>query len=71
MEMQYRNLPGVDKVLSDDQLAPFRQKYPHDLLVSVVRQCLGRERASIASGKAAASTDGVVSSVIRTIRSLE
>jgi L-seryl-tRNA(Ser) seleniumtransferase len=71
MEMQYRNLPSVDRVLSDEQLAQLTKKYPHDLLVSIVRQCLERERVSIASGKAGASIDGVIRSVIRAVQSLE
>ena len=71
METQYRNLPSVDRVLSDEHLAPFKQKYPHDLLVGIVRQCLERERISIASGKTGASIDGVINSVIRTVQSLE
>ena len=71
MEMKYRSLPAVDKVLSDERLAQYTQKYPHDLLVSVVRQCLERERASVTAGKAAASIDVILGSVIRTLQSLE
>jgi L-seryl-tRNA(Ser) seleniumtransferase len=71
MEMKYRSLPGVDKVLSDKRLLQYSQKYPHDLLVSIVRQSLERERASIAAGRTAASIDAIISSVITTLQSLE
>ncbi|MBN1176712.1 MAG: L-seryl-tRNA(Sec) selenium transferase [Dehalococcoidales bacterium] len=71
MEMKFRSLPAVDKVLSDERIDRLAQKYPHDLLVGVVRECLEHERASIVAGKAASSLDGIISSVIRTVQSLE
>jgi L-seryl-tRNA(Ser) seleniumtransferase len=71
MEMKFRSLPSVNKVLSDDRLSPYVKKYPYDLLVDVVRRCLERERASIAAGKSGASFDNVICSVLETMQSLE
>ena len=70
MEMKFRDLPGVDKVLSDERLGRLVTEYPHDLLVAVVRQRLERARESIAAGKAGASVDEIVSYVLDTMNSL-
>ncbi len=71
MEKEFRNLPGVDKVLADEGLGRVSGKYPHDLLVSVIRQRLERERMSIAAGKPCASLDEIVSSVLSELETLE
>lgn len=71
MEMKFRSLPGVDRVLSDERLGPYLRKYQHDLLVNIVRECLERERVSVAAGRTAAPLDGIVNSVIKTVQSLE
>jgi len=71
MEKEFRNLPGVDKVLADERLGPSGGKYPHDLLVSVIRQRLERERLSVAAGKPCASLDDIVSSVLSELETLE
>ena len=71
MEMNFRRLPSVDKVLSDERLGQTDRGYPHDLLVDIVRQCLERERLSIAAGKACASMDDIVASVLNQLEALE
>ncbi|MBN1160503.1 MAG: L-seryl-tRNA(Sec) selenium transferase [Dehalococcoidales bacterium] len=62
--MELRNLPGVDKILTDKRIAVVAGKYPHDLLVSVIREQLEQERLSIIGGKAGASLDGIVKAVL-------
>ncbi len=63
METEFRRLPSVDKVLADERLLDAARRYPRDLLVDVIRECLDRERLSVASGKTCASLDEIVSSV--------
>ena len=71
MEKDFRQLPGVDKVLSDERLTRLAGKYPHDLLVSVIRQCLENERLSITAGKPCASLDEIVASIVNQLEALE
>ena len=49
--MSLRNLPSVDKILSDGRFVKLAGKYPHELLVGVIREQLDIERAMIANGK--------------------
>ena len=67
----FRNLPGVDKVLSDGQIERLSGKYPHDLLVNIIRQRLDDERASIAAGKPCAPLDEIAASVVSKLESLD
>jgi len=64
MAMTLRDLPGVDKVLSDPRINKLEGNYPHDLLVSVIRQQLDSERADITAGKTGKSLDGIVKAVL-------
>ena len=68
--MELRNLPSVDKILTDKRLANAAEKYPHDLLVSVIREALERERLAIAKGKAGASLDEIVKAVFSRLESI-
>jgi len=70
MEMNFRHLPSVDRVLAEERLKELSQDYPHDLLVSLIRECLERERLSIAAGKPCATMDGIVASVCAQLRAL-
>ena len=38
METKFRQLPGVDKVLSDERIKLLEKDYPRDLVVDLVRQ---------------------------------
>jgi L-seryl-tRNA(Ser) seleniumtransferase len=71
METEFRHLPGVDKVLSDGRVSQLGAAYPHDLLVSVIRQQLESERLSIISGKPCASLDEIVASVLHQLEAME
>jgi L-seryl-tRNA(Ser) seleniumtransferase len=70
METEYRHLPSVDKVLSDERILQLAKDYPHNLLVNLVRQYLERERLSITKGKPCASLDEIVTSVSSQLQSL-
>ena len=54
----------MDKVLSDARLSKLAEKYPHDLLVSVIRRQLETERAVITAGKSSNALDSIVKAVI-------
>ena len=62
--MELRNLPGVDKILTDKRLTKLAEKYPHDLLVDVIREQLQQERISITKGKSVSSLNTIVKSVL-------
>lgn len=66
----FRNLPSVDKVLSDERIRRL-EGYPHELLVNVIRQRLEQERESIAAGKPCASPGDIVASIISWLEKLE
>ena len=61
--MTLRDLPGVDKVLSDKRICELAAKYPHEFLVSVIRQQLETERNAINTGKKGGSLDGIIRAV--------
>ena len=60
METAFRQLPSVDKVISDSRLARYITVFSHDVLVSVIRDRLDVERRAISSGKGPVSPDTVV-----------
>jgi L-seryl-tRNA(Ser) seleniumtransferase len=70
MATEFRNLPGVDKVLSDERLAEAGKGYPHDLVVNVIRQQLEQERKTITDGKPAAPLDKIVTAVLERLEDL-
>jgi L-seryl-tRNA(Ser) seleniumtransferase len=70
MTMELRNLPGVDKVLADKRIARVAGEYPHDLLVSVIREQLDQERSSITKGKTGTSLDGIVKAVLARLETI-
>jgi len=71
MDSKFRNLPGVDKIISNQRLKQLEEAYPHSLLVDLVRQQLERERLAIAAGNPCPSINEIVSSVAARISTLE
>jgi len=71
MEMEFRRLPSVDRVLAEERICQTGKDFPHDLLVSVIRQCLERERLSITAGNPCASKDKIVEFVSAQLLALE
>lgn len=75
MVMTLRDLPGVDKLLSDERISMLSGKYPHELIVSVIREQLEAERHAItaakpAPGKTSRSLDDIIQSVVDKIESV-
>ena len=71
VEIEYRRLPSVDRVLAAERLKQLGEAYPHSLLVNIVRQQLERERFSIAAGKSVSSMAKIVDSVCAQAQTLE
>ncbi|MFH0768105.1 MAG: L-seryl-tRNA(Sec) selenium transferase [Chloroflexota bacterium] len=71
MNTDFRRLPSVDRVLSEERLKQLESAYPHELLVSLVRQRLELERRSIAAGNPALSIDEIVEAICSQLRGLE
>jgi L-seryl-tRNA(Ser) seleniumtransferase len=70
METEFRQLPSVDRVLSDERLKQPVESYPHELLVNIIRKELEHERLAIASGKSRASLDRIVAAVLARLDTL-
>ena len=71
MEGEFRSLPSVDRVLSDERLRQLEQTYAHSLLLSLVRRHLEHSRLSIAAGNPCPSVDEIVEAVSAQVRNLE
>ncbi|UCC16810.1 MAG: L-seryl-tRNA(Sec) selenium transferase [Dehalococcoidales bacterium] len=71
MENEFRRLPGVDTVISDERIVRLTARYPHDLLVNLVREQLEKARELISSGNPCPSLDDIVQSVSAQLDRLE
>jgi len=71
MSSEFRHLPSVDRLISEERIKQLEGAYPHELLVQVVRQHLERERLSIAAGNPCPTVDEIVESVGAQVRELE
>jgi L-seryl-tRNA(Ser) seleniumtransferase len=63
MSTEFRHLPSVDRLISDERIKAFESTYSHELLVNVVRQRLEHERLAIVAGNPCASLDEIVASI--------
>jgi len=70
MDNEYRFLPSVDKLISEERIKQLQENYPHTLLVELVRQHLQQERLSIAAGNPCPSTDELVESICSQVSTL-
>jgi len=70
VEKDFRNLPGVDKVLADPRVSRFAAIYVHDVMVGVIRRELERMREAITAGKAAGSLDAIAAAVAARLEAL-
>jgi len=71
MENEFRKLPGVDTVISDERISRLAPRYPHDLLVDLVREQLEKAREIISSGNPCPPLDDIVQSVSDQLDKLE
>jgi len=71
MNSEFRHLPSVDRVISEERIKQLEGTYPHELLVNVVRQHLEHERLSIAAGNPCPAIDEIVESISAQLCELE
>ncbi len=71
MDSEFRHLPSVDRLISEERIKQLEDTYPHELLVNLVRQCLERERLSITAGNPCPSIDDIVESICAQVHALE
>lgn len=71
MSSEFRRLPSVDRVISEERIKQLQESYPHELLVELIRQHLHQVRSSIAAGNQCPSIDEVVESIYAQVHTLE
>jgi L-seryl-tRNA(Ser) seleniumtransferase len=71
MSNELRNIPSVDRVLSDSRINRFEQVYSHDLVVSVTRERIDRERSAIGRGKSPTPFEEIITSILSVLSGLE
>ncbi len=70
MENEFRKLPSIDKILSDKRILPFEESYPHELVLSVLRQIFEDTKVKISAGSPAPSYDEIVEAAIASMNVL-
>lgn len=71
MSDEYRRLPGVDRLLQAELLAPLLAQYPRPFVVDAARQVLDAAREAIGAGAAAPSLDDLASAVVSLVHSAD
>ncbi len=71
MDREFRRLPSVDRLISEERIKQLTRTYPHELLVSLVRKCLERERLAIGAGNKCRSIEEMVESISAQLSKLE
>ncbi len=70
MQGDFRNLPSVDKLISDERIKSLESSYSRSFVVEVVRRLLDETRKSISAGGPAPSFDDLVGSIRDRVQSL-
>jgi L-seryl-tRNA(Ser) seleniumtransferase len=70
MDSEFRQLPSVDKLLSEERISRLKESFPHGVLVGLIRRQLEQERAVIAGGGAPCSLEELVASVCAQVEAL-
>ena len=63
MESEFRRLPSVDSLISEERIGQLREIYPHSLVVDLVRRRLEQDRLSITLGNPCPSVDEIIESI--------
>ena len=70
MDKKFRNLPSVDRLLSEERIKQLQQNYPHTLIVDFIRQYLQQVRLSIATSNPCPSINEIAESIYTQARTL-
>ncbi len=71
MDSEFRRLPSVDRVISEERIKRLQEIYPHALLIELTRRHLEHNRLSIAAGNPCPSIDEIVESICAQVGALE
>ncbi|MFC2071796.1 L-seryl-tRNA(Sec) selenium transferase [Chloroflexota bacterium] len=71
MNSEFRRLPSVDILISEERIKQLEKTYPRELLIDVIRQRLECERLSIVAGNPCHAIDEIVESIRDQLRELE
>ncbi len=71
MDSEFRQLPSVDRLISEKRIRWLQENYLHTLLVELIRRHLQQIRLSIAAGNPCPSIDEIVESISAQVRGLE
>ena len=63
MDSEFRRLPSVDKLISEERIRRLQESYSHALLVELVRRHLQHVRSSITAGNPCPAVDEIVESI--------
>jgi len=70
MDSEFRHLPSVDKLISEERIRRLEESYSHALLVELIRRHLQQVRLSIAAGNPCPSIDEIVESICAEVYAL-
>ena len=71
MESEFRRLPSVDRLISEERIRRLQEIYPYALIVELIRQSLEQARLSIAAGNLCPAVGEIVESICAQIYALE
>jgi L-seryl-tRNA(Ser) seleniumtransferase len=70
MENEFRKIPSIEKILSQDVMKKYAGDYPHDLLVTIIRQRIEGAQERIKAGGKSPSMEEITGSVIDIVEAL-
>jgi len=71
MDSDFRHLPSVDRLISEERIRRLEELYPRASLVELIRQHLEHARLAIAAGNPCPSVDEIVESICAQVYALE
>jgi len=71
MDSEFRHLPSVDRLISEERIRRLKENYPPALLVELARQHLQHVRLSLAAGNPCPSISEIVDSICAQVHALE
>ncbi|MFQ5925464.1 MAG: L-seryl-tRNA(Sec) selenium transferase [Dehalococcoidia bacterium] len=71
MDSEFRRLPSVDRLISEERIRRLQEDYPHALLTELSRRHLQQVRLSIAAGDPCPAIDEIVESICAQVQALE
>ena len=70
MDGDFRKIPPVDRLLSDERIVTAGREYPREFITGIIRERLDIERQRIATGKSASSVDDIVQAIVAAIEAI-